>query len=102
MVIGLGRLETCDTYGRLEGSSTEVNRRMCDPLLDWPVGVELFSSPYDGASVYIGGSPGVFGLSIVRLFVARNAPSGFSRMDVLILTLENGCSFRREELVEAD
>lgn len=42
------------------------------------MGVELFSSPYDGVSEYIGGKPGVFGLSIVNAMndVTRNAPSG--------------------------
>jgi len=38
------------TYGRLSGSSTDVNKRTCEALPDGPVGVELFSSPYDGGS----------------------------------------------------
>lgn len=40
----------CDTYGRLFASSWDVNKRICDPSEGCPVGVELFSSPYEGGS----------------------------------------------------
>ena len=41
-----------DTYGggRLDGSSRDVNNRICDGLPLSPTGVVLLSSPYDGRS----------------------------------------------------
>lgn len=53
------------TYGRLSDSSTEVNKRIAEPLLGCPVGVVLFSSPYAGRPEYSGGCVGVLGRCIL-------------------------------------
>jgi hypothetical protein len=77
----------------VSGSSTDVNKRICDPFPDCPVGVVLFSSPYIGASLYIGGSPGVCGLSILTVLVVECAkPPSNSGGDVYFVSINCECA----------